>query len=84
MKNSVYNSSMIPANSESLFDSDSPPYDIQLHDGQLPRSTGKGEVLVLTDPQTESANSTIALKAGILKLTKKRKIIQIGRHPTKK
>ena len=62
----MYNSPMIPLKLENLFDSDGPSNDMQSHDGQLPRSTDKGEELVLTEPQKESPNSTMAPNTGIL------------------
>ena len=42
MEKSVYNSPMVPANSEILLDSEVSSNESQSHDVQLPRSAGKG------------------------------------------
>ena len=72
MEKSVYNSPMVPENSEVLFDSEYSSDDLQTHDGQLPRNAGKGEELVLTRPPTKSSNSTMTPNAGILNAPRKR------------
>ena len=75
---------MVPANSESLIDSEVSSNKSQSHDGQHPRNAAKGEELMLTRSPNQLPTSSLASNAEILEtISKRKKDIQIGRHPTR-